>query len=104
MRSAVVTFWAVSVSAGVAAQEPIAQFSSRVQLVEVYTTVTDEHSGPVTGLRASDFEVYENDQRQDISTFAAGEFPLSVALGVDRSWSMKGEPLRLAKDASQAFL
>jgi Ca-activated chloride channel family protein len=27
-----------------------------------------------------------------------------VALGVDRSWSMAGEPLRLAKQASQAFL
>jgi Ca-activated chloride channel family protein len=29
---------------------------------------------------------------------------LTVALGVDRSFSMAGEPLRLAKTASQAFL
>jgi Ca-activated chloride channel family protein len=29
---------------------------------------------------------------------------LTVALGVDRSWSMAGEPLRLAKQASQAFI
>src|SRR5688572_32994557 len=56
------------------------------------------------GLRREDFEIYENDEIQDVETFVAGEFPLTVALGVDRSWSMAGEPLRLAKQASQAFL
>jgi Ca-activated chloride channel family protein len=87
-----------------AAQDAIPQFSSRVQLVEVYATVTDAGGGPVTGLKASDFEVDEDNVPQDISTFAAGEFPLTVALGVDRSWSMAGTPLRLAKQASQSFL
>jgi Mg-chelatase subunit ChlD len=51
-----------------------------------------------------DFTVSEDGRPQAISAFAAGEFPLSVALGVDRSWSMAGEPLRLARQASQAFL
>ena len=82
----------------------VAQFSSQVQLVEVYATVTDAKGEPVTGLRREDFEVYENNQIQDVSTFAAGEFPLTVALGVDRSWSMAGDQLRLAKQASQSFL
>jgi len=86
------------------AQEPVAQFASRVQLVEVYATVTDAQGEPVTGLRQDDFDVYENDAPQEITAFAAGEFPLTVALGVDRSWSMAGEPLRLAKQASEAFL
>lgn len=85
-------------------ESPVAQFSSRVQLVEVYATVTDEKGELVTGLRQNDFEVYENNQLQEVSTFAAGEFPLTVALGVDRSWSMAGDKLRLAKDASQSFL
>lgn len=85
-------------------QEPVAQFTSVVQLVEVYATVTDEKGELVTGLKQSDFEVYENNEPQRISAFTAGEFPLTVALGVDRSWSMAGEPLRLAKQASQAFL
>jgi Ca-activated chloride channel family protein len=80
------------------------RFTSGVQLVEVYATVTDAKGEPVTGLRREDFDVYENDQLQNVSTFAAGEFPLTVALGVDRSWSMAGEPLRRAKQASQAFL
>jgi Ca-activated chloride channel family protein len=75
-----------------------------VQLVEVYATVTDAKGEPVTGLKREDFEIYENNQIQDVSTFAAGEFPLTVALGVDRSWSMAGDRLRLAKQASQSFL
>jgi Ca-activated chloride channel family protein len=88
----------------VRAQEPIAQFSSNVQLVEVYATVLDAKGEPVIGLRQSDFTVEENSRRQDITAFAAGEFPLTVVLGLDRSWSMAGEPLRLAKQASQTFL
>jgi Ca-activated chloride channel family protein len=92
---------------GVAVSLPVrlvAQFVSSVQLVEVYATVTDAKGEPVTGLRESDFEVFEDAAAQQIATFAAGEFPLTVALGVDRSWSMKGEPLRLAKHASQSFI
>ena len=95
---------AVLITSVVVAQEPLAQFSSSVQLVEVYATVTDAAGELVTGLRQSDFDVYENGQRQDISAFTFGEFPLTVALGVDRSWSMAGDRLRLAKQASQAFL
>src|SRR5262245_50957153 len=86
------------------AQERLPQFSSSVQLVEVYATVTDAKGELVTGLRQSDFEVLEDGVPQEVTTFAAGEFPLTVALGVDRSFSMAGEPLRLAKQASQAFL
>ena len=66
---------ALAGSAAVAAQQEgsLARFSSQVQLVEVYATVTDERGELVTGLRQSDFQVYENNQRQDISTFAAGD-------------------------------
>ena len=61
-------------------------------------------AGPVAGLTRADFEVLEDGQRREIAAFAAGEFPLTLALGVDRSLSMSGEPLRLAKQASRAFL
>jgi Ca-activated chloride channel family protein len=83
---------------------PLATFSSQAQLVEVYATVTDDRGELVTGLRRNDFQVYENNQPQDVSQFAFGEFPLTVALGVDRSWSMAGKPLELAKQASKSFL
>jgi Ca-activated chloride channel family protein len=87
-----------------AAQEPAPRFSAGVQLVEVYATVTDAAGELVTGLTEDDFSVFEDGQPQQISAFTSGAFPVSVALGVDRSWSMAGEPLRLAKQASQAFL
>ncbi len=103
-RFALLAASVVVASASVAAQDPLATFSSRTDLVEVYATVTGDKGEPVMGLHRNDFEVYENNQIQDVSTFAAGEFPLTVALGVDRSWSMAGDPLRLAKAASQAFL
>lgn len=99
---ACVTGFTVSTARG--SQQPTAQFSAGVQLVEVYATVTDANGGLVTGLKREDFEVREDQALQEISAFAAGEFPLTVVLGIDRSWSMAGEPLRLAKTASQAFL
>src|SRR5512145_386860 len=95
---------AAAATLGARQEASVAQFSSGVQLVEVYATVTDEKGELYTGLRREDFEVYENNQLQEVSAFVAGEFPLTVALGVDRSWSMAGEPLRLAKQASQTFL
>jgi VWFA-related protein len=95
---------ALGVGAALAAQDGVGPFSSGVQLVEVYATVTDARGELVIGLEQQDFEVFENDRRQDISAFAAGESPLTVALGVDRSWSMAGDRLRLARQAAQAFL
>ena len=62
----------------------MARFSAGVQLVEVYATVTDARGEIVTGLRQDDFEVHEDNQLQHVSTFAAREFPLTVALGVPR--------------------
>lgn len=81
-----------------------AQFASGVNVVEVYATVTDAAGEPVTGLTQADFIVRENGDAQQVSTFAAGEFPLSVAIAIDRSFSMGGERLALAKSAARAFL
>ena len=93
----------VLAGAVVAAQET-PRFSASTQLVEVYASVTDARGEPVTNLTRDDFVVREDGEAQAISAFAVGEFPLTVALGVDRSWSMAGEKLRLAKQASAAFL
>jgi len=84
--------------------QAVAQFSSGVQVVEVYATVTDARGEPVTGLTGDAFEVLEDGQPQRISAFAAGEFPLSVALAVDRSASMAGPRLEEAVSAAEAFI
>jgi Ca-activated chloride channel family protein len=83
-----------------------AQFTSGVNLVEVYATVTDAKGDPVANLTAADFRVREDGVGQSISAFAAGEFPLSVAVAVDRSFSMGGKLNRLAvaKSAARAFV
>lgn len=80
------------------------QFSSGVNLVEVYVTVTDAEGRLITDLDRDDFRVLEDGTEQEVSTFVAGEFPLSVALALDRSWSMAGERLALAKSAAHTFL
>jgi Ca-activated chloride channel family protein len=65
-----------------------AQFTSGVSLVEVYAAVVDQDGTPVTGLSRGDFTVLEDGQPQSLSAFAEGDFPLSVAVGLDRSFSM----------------
>jgi Ca-activated chloride channel family protein len=82
------------------------QFTSAVNLVEVYATVTDRQGEPVTGLTAGDFQIAEDGVSQAITAFAAGEFPLSVAIGLDRSFSMGGKDNRIgvAKSAARTLI
>lgn len=81
-----------------------AQFTSGVSLVEVYATVADREGQPVAGLAAADFRVVEDQVPQAVTTFVAGDFPLSVVIALDRSFSMAGERLALAKQAARAFI
>ena len=81
-----------------------AQFSSGVSVVEVYASVTDASGEPVTGLVRADFEVLEGGTPQPLSVFAAGDFPLSVAIALDRSFSMAGPRLAVARSAARVFL
>jgi Ca-activated chloride channel homolog len=83
---------------------PHAQFVSNVNLVEVYASVTDERGEPVTGLQKDDFIVKEDNERQTVTTFAEGDFPLTAVVGLDRSFSMAGQRLGLAKSAARVFL
>jgi Ca-activated chloride channel homolog len=81
-----------------------AQFASGVNLVEVYAAVVDRDGRAVTDLTRDDFTVLEDGRPQAVSAFAAGDFPLSVALAIDRSFSMGGRQLPLARDAARVFL
>src|SRR5215203_1441719 len=95
---AVLTFGAAA--AGV----QLPQFVTTVQVVEVYASVTDARGEPLTGLSQDQFVVREDGEVQTISTFAEGEFPLSVAVAVDRSWSMAGDRLAVAKTGARTLL
>ena len=87
-----------------AAPRADAQFTSGVSVVEVYASVTDQKGEPITGLTRTDFDVREDGQPQTLTNFAAGEFPLAVAIAVDRSFSMADKRLEMAKTAARAFL
>lgn len=105
LARAVRALLALAIALALASAVPAAgQFTSGVNLVEVYASVTDNHGAAITGLTASDFELRENGELQTISAFASGSFPLSVALAIDRSFSMTGTRLSLAKSAAHAFL
>lgn len=86
------------------AAAPRAQFRSGVSGVEVYASVTGAGGAPVLGLTRDDFELREGGEPQQISIFEGAEFPLSVALALDRSFSMSGTRLGLAKAAARTFL
>lgn len=101
-------FWRLATALAVAGAATLTaaagQFTSAVNVVEVYATVTDEAGNPVGGLAKGDFVVREDGEVQPVSTFAAGAFPLSVALAIDRSFSMAGSRLESARSAARIFL
>jgi len=80
------------------------QFASGVSLVEVYASVLDTRGEPVTGLSSDDFIVEEDGRRQQVQTFAASDFPLSLAIAVDRSFSLSQARLTQVVYAVQRLL
>src|SRR4051794_21278438 len=88
-------------------QAPV--FRSGVDLVNLGVTVTDRKGRLVTGLKAGDFEVYEDGRKQAIRYFAVGdatgearpEMHLGVLLDVSESM---GEDVRFTRTAAIRFL
>lgn len=66
-------------------------FTMRASVTEVvlYATVIDEHQHPVTTLQKQNFEVYEDNVRQTISSFRLQDVPVSLAILIDNSGSMQ---------------
>jgi Ca-activated chloride channel family protein len=92
--------------AGVAAQE--GRFRSRVDLVNVPVMVLDRQGHFIPNLTASDFEVLENGQKQDVTMFVRGDADrdaLNLKLGLlfDTSGSM-ADDMRLEATAAIRFL
>jgi Ca-activated chloride channel homolog len=80
------------------------QFATRVNQVEVYATVTDPAGRVVKDLPREAFTIFEDDRPEALTTFMSGEFPAAVALAIDRSVSMAGKPLTMARTAGRAFI
>jgi VWFA-related protein len=73
------------------------------QLVSVPAIVTDRTGRPLTGLRADDFQVFEDGRPQKIANFSTTEAPFEVALLLDTSGSTR-EDVGLIRRAALAFI
>jgi Ca-activated chloride channel homolog len=79
-------------------------FSLRVHvdLVILNVAVTDEKGANVTSLRKEDFEVFEDDVKQEVSDFLPVEAPFNLILALDTSLSTRSS-LDLIKKAASNF-
>jgi Ca-activated chloride channel family protein len=83
-------------------QETTIRFDT--DLVSVDITVTDRKGNrTVTGLKASDFVIYEDGVRQKISNFSTADVPFSLALMIDTSASTRDE-LPLIRSSARRFI
>src|SRR5215204_4940071 len=73
------------------------------QLVSVPAVVTDRAGRPLTGLKASDFQIFEDGRPQKIANFSTTEAPFEVALLLDTSGSTR-EDVGLIRAAARAFV
>jgi VWFA-related protein len=74
-------------------QAPQTTIRAEVALVNVVFTAVDRKGRPVPGLKADDFQVYDNKKPQKIEFFSelgkTSDVPLTIALLIDTSGSVK---------------
>ena len=80
-----------------------AAFRTNAQMVLVPVTVTDHNGKTIDGLRAQDFNIFEDRVAQQIVSFTAEDAPASVGLILDISGSMR-DALDSAKGVAHSFL
>src|SRR5271157_5614384 len=79
-----------------------AAFRTSAQMVLVPVTVTDHNGKTVEGLRAKDFNLFDDHVPQQITSFTAEDAPSSVGLVLDISGSMR-HTLDAAKGVAHSF-
>lgn len=73
------------------------------QLVDVPIVVNDKTGKPLLNLKQSNFVVYEDGARQEISDFSATTAPFEVALLLDTSGSTRSD-LQLIQRSAESFI
>src|SRR5712692_9257508 len=95
----------VALATGVSARTPQRPptFQAGIEVIRLNLSVTDGRNRLIRGLSGSDFAVFEDGIRQDLSFFTRDALPLSVSLLVDCSASMD-EKLPVAQEAGARFV
>jgi VWFA-related protein len=98
---------AASSKAKTEAPDEDAVFSSETRLVPLNVTVADKNGHLVTNLQQGAFQVFENGTQQQIKIFKREDVPVSMALIIDNSGSMRekrtsveSSALTLVKDSN----
>jgi Ca-activated chloride channel family protein len=74
-----------------------------IELQQLYVTVT-RRGVRILHIPRDNFRILDDGQPQAIVTFEPGDVPLTAAILVDASFSMKGERLRLAVRGARSFV
>jgi len=75
----------------------------RVDRVILWVTATDEDGNLITDLSRDDFEVFENDRKQNLIDFYREDRPITMAILLDTSGSMQ-EKIKEVHRAAGAFV
>jgi Ca-activated chloride channel family protein len=81
----------IGASAGRAQQQPDETFRADTRLVVLHASVVDKGGRLVTNLPQSAFKIYENNVEQPLKTFRREDVPVTLALVVDNSGSMRNK-------------
>jgi Ca-activated chloride channel family protein len=106
-REFVLSLAALLATRRVRAQRPVEtnqRFRLGTELVPTAVTVRDGEGRLVTSLLRDDFEVAEDGVTQPVTQFTKERIPVSVALALDCSDSMRGARMDDARSAVQNFL
>lgn len=76
----------------------------KTDLVTLTLTVTDLYGRYVSGLTKKSFNVFDNNQEQEITFFSDSDAPVSIGIIFDRSGSMSGEKIAKARRALERFV
>lgn len=105
MRAAGVAATAAALLAGAgwlrAQQPPI--FGVDVEIINLNVSVTDARNRYITDLGGSDFAIFEDGVKQDITLFTHENLPISLVLMLDTSASMEGK-IETAQEAAVRFV
>ena len=75
--------------------------------VVAYVTVSDQSGIPIIGLNKANFEVFEDGKAVPdlaVSTAIDSQEGIAAILAIDTSGSMKGQPIKDAKEAAKVFV
>src|SRR6185436_932917 len=79
-------------------------FQTRSSTVTTAATVRDRNGQLVSNLTEHDFAIAEDGRPQALTRFTAERTPLSVAIVIDTSQSLRGEPMQVTRAAVRRFI